>query len=237
MISKFFIDRPIFAIGPLHRHRARRAASPCARCRSRNIPRSRRRRSWSPATYPGANAQTIAETVAAPLEQQINGVENMIYMRSTSTGVGHAQPLRHFQIGTNPDQATINVNNRVQRANALLPEEVRRQGVTVRSGRARSCRCSTMSSPDRRYDTIFISNYAADQRLDELTPHAGGRRRHPVRRLRLLDADLAPARQGRPVRSDAKRHRRVRSASRTRSSRPAGSARSRSQACRPSPTR
>jgi multidrug efflux pump subunit AcrB len=78
------------------------------------------------ATYPGANAQTIAETVAAPLEQQINGVEDMIYMRSTSTGSGTLSISVQFQIGTDPDQATINVNNRVQRATAVLPEEVRR---------------------------------------------------------------------------------------------------------------
>jgi hydrophobe/amphiphile efflux-1 (HAE1) family protein len=127
------------------------------------------------ATYPGANAQTIAETVAAPLEQQINGVEDMIYMRSTSTGSGTLSISVQFQIGTDPDQATINVNNRVQRATALLPEEVRRQGVTVAKRSSSILQVLTMSSPDRRHDTIFISNYALINVIDELrrTPGVG----------------------------------------------------------------
>jgi hydrophobe/amphiphile efflux-1 (HAE1) family protein len=127
------------------------------------------------ATYPGANAQTIAETVAAPLEQQINGVEDMIYMRSTSTGSGTLSISVQFQIGTDPDQATINVNNRVQRATAVLPEEVRRQGVTVAKRSSSILQVLTMSSPDRRYDTIFISNYALINVIDELrrTPGVG----------------------------------------------------------------
>ena len=108
------------------------------------------------ATYPGASAETIAETVAAPLEQQINGVEDMIYMQSTSTGSGTMQPTVTFEIGTNPDQATINVNNRVQRAPPLLPEEVRRQGVTVQKRSSSILQVLTMSSPDGRYDTIYI---------------------------------------------------------------------------------
>jgi hydrophobe/amphiphile efflux-1 (HAE1) family protein len=127
------------------------------------------------ATYPGVNARTIAETVAAPLEQQINGVEGMIYMRSTSTGSGTLNLSVYFQIGTNPDQATINVNNRVQRATALLPEEVRRQGVTVSKRSSSILQVLTMSSPDRRYDTIYISNYALINVIDELrrTPGVG----------------------------------------------------------------
>ncbi|HEY7385963.1 MAG TPA: efflux RND transporter permease subunit [Beijerinckiaceae bacterium] len=127
------------------------------------------------ATYPGATAQTIAETVAAPLEQQINGVENMIYMRSTSTGSGTLNLTVTFQIGTDPDQATINVNNRVQRASALLPEEVRRQGVTVNKRSSSILQVLTLSSPGGRYDTIFISNYALINILDELrrTPGVG----------------------------------------------------------------
>jgi multidrug efflux pump len=127
------------------------------------------------ATYPGANAQTIAETVAAPLEQQINGVENMIYMRSTSTSSGALNLSVSFQIGTNPDQATINVNNRVQRATALLPEEVRRQGVVVNKRSSSILQVLALSSPDRRYDTIFISNYALINVIDELrrTPGVG----------------------------------------------------------------
>ncbi|MFL9826695.1 efflux RND transporter permease subunit [Rhodoplanes sp. SY1] len=127
------------------------------------------------ATYPGADAQTIAETVAAPLEQQINGVERMIYMRSTATGTGTMRISVSFEIGTDPDQATINVNNRVQRATVLLPEEVRRQGVTVAKRSSSVLQVVSMSSPGRRYDTIFISNYALVNVIDELrrTPGVG----------------------------------------------------------------
>jgi len=126
VISKFFIERPVFAsvlsiIIVLAGLVAMRA-----------LPISQYPQIVPPevmitATYPGATAQTISQSVAAPLEQQINGVENMLYMRSTSTDSGTLRLIVTFQIGTDPDQATINVNNRAQRATALLPEEVRRE--------------------------------------------------------------------------------------------------------------
>ena len=174
MISRFFIDRPVFAsvlsiVIVLAGLLAMRA-----------LPISQYPQIVPPevvitANYPGANAQTIAETVAAPLEQQINGVENMIYMRSTSTGSGTLNLSVSFQIGTDPDQATINVNNRVQRATALLPEEVRRQGVTVNKRSSSILQVLAMSAPGGRYDTIFISNYALINVIDELrrTPGVG----------------------------------------------------------------
>src|SRR5262245_20221460 len=120
------------------------------------------------ASYPGASAQTIAETVAALLEQQINGVEGMIYMQSTSNGSGSMNLSVLFASRTDPDQATINVNNRVQRALAQLPEEVRRQGITVTKRSSSFLQVLTMSSPDRRYDTLYISNYALINVVDEL---------------------------------------------------------------------
>ena len=83
------------------------------------------------ASYPGASAEVIASTVAAPLEQQINGVPNMIYQSSVASSSGALRIIVSFEVGSDPDQATIDVNNRVQAALAKLPEEVRRQGVKV----------------------------------------------------------------------------------------------------------
>ncbi len=174
MISRFFIDRPVFAtvlsivivLGGFLAMRALPVAQYPAIVPPEVV---------VSATYPGANAETIAETVAAPLEQQINGVEDMIYMRSTSTGSGTLNLSVSFQIGTDPDQATINVNNRVQRATALLPEEVRRQGVTVNKRSSSILQVLALSSPGGRYDTIYISNYALINIIDELrrTPGVG----------------------------------------------------------------
>ena len=167
MISKFFIDRPVFAsvlsiVIVLAGLVAMRA-----------LPISQYPQIVPPdvvvtANYPGATAETIASTVAAPLEQQINGVERMIYMRSTSTGSGTMSLTVSFEIGTNPDQNAINVNNRVQRALPLLPAEVTRQGVVVQKRSTSILMVMTMSSPERRYDTVFISNYALVNVIDEL---------------------------------------------------------------------
>ena len=174
MISKFFIDRPIFStvlsIVIVLAGLVAMRALPVAQYPEIVPPQV-----VVSATYPGASAETIAETVAAPLEQQINGVEDMIYMQSTSTGAGTLTLSVYFRIGTDPDQATINVNNRVQRALPLIPEEVRRQGVIVSKRSTSILQVLTMSSPDGRYDTIFISNYALLNVIDELrrTPGVG----------------------------------------------------------------
>jgi hydrophobe/amphiphile efflux-1 (HAE1) family protein len=167
VISKFFIDRPVFAsvlsiVIVLAGLVAMRA-----------LPISQYPQIVPPdvvvtASYPGATAETISSTVAAPLEQQINGVERMIYMRSTSTGSGTMSLTVSFEIGTDPDQNAINVNNRVQRALPLLPAEVARQGVVVQKRSSSILMVMTMSSPDRRYDTVFISNYALVNVIDEL---------------------------------------------------------------------
>ncbi len=167
MISKFFIDRPVFAsVLSIVIVLAGLVAM-------RVLPVAQYPQIVPPdvvvtANYPGATAETISSTVAAPLEQQINGVERMIYMRSTSTGSGTMSLTISFEIGTDPDQNAINVNNRVQRALPLLPAEVTRQGIVVQKRSSSILMVMAMSSPDRRYDTVFISNYALVNVIDEL---------------------------------------------------------------------
>ena len=167
MISRFFIDRPIFAsVLSIILVIAGLASM-------RILPVSQYPDIVPPdvvvnATYPGASAQVIAETVAAPLEQVINGVPNMLYMRSTNTNSGQMNLTVTFEIGTDPDQATIDVNNRVQAALAKLPEEVRRFGITVNKKSSTILEVVTMFSPDKSRDTVFVSNYALLNVLDEL---------------------------------------------------------------------
>ncbi len=174
MNSRFFIDRPVFAavisivivIAGLVSMRVLPIAQ---------YPEIVPPQVVVSATYPGASAEVVAQTVAAPLEQQINGVENMLYMQSANSGSGTMRLTVTFEIGTDPDQATINVNNRVQRALSSLPEEVTRQGVVVNKQSTSILGVLTMSSSDDRYDSIYISNYALLNVLDELkrTPGVG----------------------------------------------------------------
>ncbi len=120
------------------------------------------------ATYPGATAEVLADTVAAPIEQEVNGVKNMIYMYSTASSQGYLTIGVVFDIGTDPDQATIDVNNKVQMATPKLPSEVTKQGVTVEEKSNSILQVITMRSTSKRYDTVFVSNYALLNVLDEL---------------------------------------------------------------------
>ena len=120
------------------------------------------------AIYPGATAEVLADTVAAPLEQEINGVKDMIYMYSTSTSSGYLTIGVVFDIGTDPDQATIDVNNKVQMATSKLPAEVTKQGVTVEQKSNSILQVITMGSNNSQYDTVYVSNYASLNILDEI---------------------------------------------------------------------
>ncbi len=120
------------------------------------------------ATYPGATAEVLADTVAAPIEQEVNGVKNMIYMYSSATSSGYLTIGVVFDIGTDPDQATIDVNNKVQAATAKLPAEVVKQGVTVKQKSNSILQIVTMRSTSDRYDTVYVSNYALLNVLDEI---------------------------------------------------------------------
>ncbi len=120
------------------------------------------------ATYPGANAETIAATVATPLEQEVNGVENMLYISSYSTGDGAMQLTITFRLGTNLDDAQVLVQNRVAIATPRLPEEVRRLGVTTRKSSPDLMMVVHMLSPDESYDQLYVSNYARNNVRDVL---------------------------------------------------------------------
>ncbi|UKJ76753.1 efflux RND transporter permease subunit [Azospirillum brasilense] len=113
------------------------------------------------ATYPGANAQVVADSVAAPIEAQVNGVEGMLYMSSTSTDTGAYTLSVTFAQGTDPDLAQINVQNRLSLATPTLPTEVSRQGVTVRKQSSNMLMAVNVFSPGGQFDPIFISNYAS----------------------------------------------------------------------------
>lgn len=167
MLSKFFIDRPIGAwviffviiiMGVVALLRLPVAQYPEVAPPTISVT----------AVYPGADAKTVAETVATPIEQEINGVENLLYISSQSTNDGQMILTATFALGTDLDMAQVLVQNRVSIALPKLPEEVRRQGVTTKKKSPSILLCVNLISPDKRYDQLYLSNFATIQIKDAL---------------------------------------------------------------------
>jgi HAE1 family hydrophobic/amphiphilic exporter-1 len=118
--------------------------------------------------YPGASAKTVMETVALPIEQQVNGVQGMLYMQSTSAGDGSYNLIVTFAIGTDPNMAQVLVQNRVSAALAQLPQSVQVQGVNVQKKSTAILMFVTLTSPDNRYDSLFLANYGVINLQNEL---------------------------------------------------------------------
>src|ERR1700751_4270194 len=120
------------------------------------------------AAYPGANAKVVADTVAAPIEQQVNGVERMLYMSSQSTNDGNYALTITFEIGTDVNIAQVLVQNRVTLALPQLPPQVQLEGVSTKKKSPDILLAISLISPDGRYDDLYMSNFATIQLKDEL---------------------------------------------------------------------
>src|SRR5215467_940619 len=167
-LPHFFIDRPIFAavvsivfliVGGVSYSRLPIAQYPEIAPPTINVQ----------GQYPGASADVVASTVVTPIEQQINGVENMIYMSSNSTADGRFTIAISFELGTNLDIAQVQVQNRVAIAQPRLPVDVRNVGVTVTKASPDLMMVVNIYSPDQSRDGLFISNYATLEIKDQLT--------------------------------------------------------------------
>lgn len=166
-IAHFFIDRPVFAIV------ISVVIIIAGSIAAFTLPVSQYPEIVPPtvtvtATYPGANAETMAKTVATPIEEQVNGVENMLYMSSQSTNNGSMTLTVTFKVGTNLDVAQVQVQNRVAVALPQLPPEVQQEGVVVKKASPNITLAVAFYSPDNSHDALFISNFVTLQIKDEI---------------------------------------------------------------------
>src|SRR5579864_4605779 len=172
MFSKFFIDRPIFAsvmsIIVVLAGVISVTSLPIAQYPDITPPTVE-----VSAIYPGANAQVVADTVAAPIEQQVNGVEGMLYMASQCTNDGTYNLTVTFQNGVDLNMAQVLVQNRAALAQPILPDLVKRRGVTVKKKSPSVLMIVNLFSPDLTRDNLYLSNYATIQLKDELSRLAG----------------------------------------------------------------
>lgn len=167
MLSRFFIDRPIFAAV------VSLVIVIAGLVSIFNLPVAQYPDLTPPsvyirANYPGASAEILSETVQAPIEQAVNGVEDMIYMNSVASGNGSSETAVFFKVGTDPQQAMVNVNNRIQMVISTLPEEVRKYGVTVRKRSSSILQVVALYSEDACYNSTYLGNYALLNIVDEL---------------------------------------------------------------------
>jgi multidrug efflux pump len=167
MLARFFVDRPVFAtvlsiviivVGVVAMERLSIAQYPDIAPPTINVT----------ASYPGANAETVASTVAFPIEQEVNGVEGMLYMQSKSTGDGQMNLDVTFELGMDLDLAQVLVQNRVAIALAKLPAEAQRNGVTTKKKSPSILLCINLISPTGKYDQLYLSNYATTVVKDDL---------------------------------------------------------------------
>ena len=168
MFSRFFIERPIFAIviavAMVLAGALTFSSLPIAQYPDITPPTV-----MVSASYPGADAQTVAETVGVPIEQQVNGVEGMMYMSSSSGSDGSYSLTVTFEEGTDLDIATVKVQNRISQAEATLPTSVKQQGVSVSSRSSNQILFIALQSDDpERYDALYLTNYANLNLTDQL---------------------------------------------------------------------
>lgn len=167
MLSRYFITRPIFAC-VCAAFIVIAGVAAMQNTAQTQWPNIQPREIVVSTFYPGANAETLANTVAAPLEQQIGNVLGLMYTQSTSSGNGQLSLRASFELGSDIDVALLEVSSRAQKALPRLPEEVRRQGVTVSKNVSTNLLIATLTSPDGRFDLAYMNSYARLNIIDEL---------------------------------------------------------------------